>query len=140
MLAEEPVRSGDAAFLYSLGSKLFAHSRYDEADRRLARIVELDPADASGVADDATLDRASVAQRSKDWAGAVALCRDLVARWPKSDLADDATLSAAWFAANGGMKKEAISGYKEYLDRWPEGDDADFARKELRTLEGSAID
>lgn len=135
LLAEEPSRMSDAAFAFRLGERLFAHNRLAEADERFARVVEVDPANASGDADDALIERGTIARKAKDWAKAIGHCRDLIARWPQSDLADDALVYVGWYSANAGQTKEAVSAYKEYLDRWPEGEDAEFVKGELKELE-----
>jgi len=135
LLAEEPAKSEDGAFQYKLATKLFAHNRLDEADTRFAAVVRVDPKNTTGDADDALLDRAQIKRKHKDWAGAVADCRDLMTRWPDSDLADDALISIGFFASSGGLEKEATSAYREYLSRWPEGEDAEYAREELKKLE-----
>lgn len=135
LLAEEPSKAKDPAFLFELGKKLYAHNRADDADTRLAAVVALDAANASGVADDALLERVSVSRKKKDWAGAVAHCRDLLSRWPSSDLADDATVTMGYYAAQGGMTEESRQAYGDYLRKWPEGEDAEFVKEELKGLE-----
>ena len=135
MLEEEASKKSDAAYEYKLGEKLFAHSRMEDADARYLAVVALDPGNASGSADDALLARVMVSRKKKDWAGAVAQCRDLVKRWPSSDLVDDATLAMAYYSAQGGMKKEALEAYNDYIARWPDGEDVDFAREQIKELE-----
>jgi tetratricopeptide (TPR) repeat protein len=134
MLGEEEAKSKDSKFLFDLGKKLYAHNRADEADRRFETAVALDPTNTSGVADDALLERVSVSRKNKDWSGAVAHCRDLLLRWPGSDLADDATVSMGYYAAQGGMTEEAEKAYKEYLRRWPNGEDAEFVKEQMKEL------
>jgi outer membrane protein assembly factor BamD (BamD/ComL family) len=134
MLGEEKAKSKDASFAYNLGKKLFAHNRADEADTRFASAVTLDPTNTSGVADDALLERVSVSRKNKDWPGAVAHCRDLLLRWPDSDVADDATVSMGYYAALGGMNEEAEKAFKEYLRRWPNGEDAEFVKEQMKEL------
>ncbi len=138
MLEEEASKKSDAKFAYKLGEKLFAHGRAEEADARYAAVVALDPENASGDADDALISRVSVSRKSKNWAGCVGYCRDLLKRWPSSDLADDATLGIAYYSAQGGMKKEALEAYSEYLARWPDGEDVEFAKKQIKELEAPA--
>jgi tetratricopeptide (TPR) repeat protein len=134
MIAEEPSKKSDAKFLYKLGEKLFSHGRVEDADARYAAVVALDPKNASGDADDALIARVSVSRKAKDWAGCVGYCRDLLGRWPASDLADDAAIGIAYYSEQGGMKKEALDAYAEYLEHWPEGEDAEFAKEQIKEL------
>ncbi len=138
MLAEEASMSKDAAFVYKLGEKLFAHSRTEDADARFAKVVELDPANVSGDADDALMDRASICQKNKNWDGAIAQCNDLMKRFPSSELVPDAAISVAYFHENAGRKPEAIAAYKQFITRWPESGDVEFAREQIKGLETPA--
>lgn len=134
MLADEKSKSKDPEFLYKLGKKLFTHSRWDDADQRYAAVVAVDPDNKSGNADDALLGRANAAGKKEDYAGAVVQCRELVKRWPKSDLLPDAITYMGWYATKGGLIEEAEAAYNDYLNRWPEGEDAEFAKEELAKL------
>jgi len=138
MLAEEESKAKDAAFVYKLGEKLFAHGRTDDADARFAKVVELDPANATGHADDAMMDRASICQKNKNWDGAIAHCQDLMKRFTTSELVADAAISVAYFHENAGRKPEAIAAYKEFIARWPESGDVEFAREQIKGLETPA--
>ncbi|MBI3871601.1 MAG: tetratricopeptide repeat protein [candidate division Zixibacteria bacterium] len=138
-LAEEGQKGKDPEFVYQLGWKLYSHRMYDSADARFAKVVALDSANASGKADDAILQRASICRRKEDWDGAVALSRDLLKRWPNGDLADDATIYIAYYSEKGGKKDQAITVYKEYLNRWPKGEDADFAKEQLEALQNPTL-
>ncbi|MEW5701044.1 MAG: tetratricopeptide repeat protein [Candidatus Zixiibacteriota bacterium] len=135
LLAEEKSKSGDPQFLYRLAGSLQAHFRLDEADARFAAIVASDPENKSGRADSAVLDIAWDLRKREDWTGAAAKCRELVQRWPTSDLADDASVSAGWYAGQGGMKDDAIAAYREYLEKWPKGEDSTFAREQIVELQ-----
>lgn len=117
LLAAEESNAKDAAFVYKLGEKLFAHGRADDADARFSKVVELDPENAAGNSDDALMDRASICQKAKNWDGAIAHCKDLMKRYPSSDLVPDAAISVAYFHENAGQKPEAIAAYKEFITR-----------------------
>ena len=137
-MAQEKEKSKNPAFLYELGKKLYAHSRWDDADQRYAAVVSLDPDNNTGDADDAQLGRANVEGKKEDWAKAVAHCRELTKRWPLSDLAPDAISYIGWYATQGGMTRQAIAAYTEYLKRWPTGDDAGYVKEELEKLKNPA--
>jgi outer membrane protein assembly factor BamD (BamD/ComL family) len=134
MMAQEKEKAEDPAFLYLLGKKLFAHSRWDDADQRYAVVVSLDPENKSGSADKAQLGRANAEGKKENYAKAVTNCRELLKRWPQSDLAPDALSYMGWYATTGGMTDDAVAAYNEYLKRWPKGEDAEFVKEELTKL------
>ena len=134
MRTQEKEKAKDAAFLYQLGKKFFTHSRWDDADQRYAAVVSLDPGNKSGNADDAQLGRANAEGKKENYAKAVANCRELLKRFPKSDLVPDALSYMGWYATTGGMTDAAVAAYSDYLKRWPKGDDAEFVKEELEKL------
>ena len=135
MLAEEPSKSKDAAFLYDLGEKLYAHNRISDADARYAKVVEVDPKNASGDADDALMSRVSVCQRAKDWDCAIQHTKEIPTLYPESELVPDAYITLAWVYESAGKKPEALAAYKDYITRYPEGSDVQFARDQIKGLE-----
>lgn len=134
MMAQEKDKTKDPAFLYDLGKKFFTHSRWDDADQRYAAVVALDPENKSGSADKAQLGRANAEGKKENYAKAVTNCRELLKRWPQSDLAPDALTYIGWYATTGGMTDDAVAAYNEYLKRWPKGEDAEFVKEELTKL------
>ena len=138
MLAEEKSKAKDAAFLYDLGEKLYAHNRASDADARYAKVIEVDPKNASGDADDALMMRVGVCQKAKDWDCAIEKTKDLTGRWPESELVPDAYITLAWIYENAGKKPEALAAYKDYIARYPEGSDVGFAQEQIKGLETPA--
>ncbi len=138
MLAEEKAKMADPAFMYTLGGRLMAWNRLDDADMRFGAVVKLDPENKSGKADDALLDRAWAARKKENWDAAVAFAKDCYNRWPQGEKAAEAFIYIAYYSEKGGKKDDAIAAYKEYLKKWPEGEDAEFAKDQLTELEKPA--
>jgi len=134
MLAEEPAKSGDADFLFKMGKKLYAHSRFADADDRFAGVIKIDSTNAAGLADDAQMQRAQVGSKLENYPLAVAFCEALIKRWPQSDLIPDATISTAYYSDKAGRKEDAIRMYSQYLEKWPEGEDAEWAKGQIEKL------
>jgi len=134
MLAEEETKTGDAEFLFKLAKKLYAHSRFADADDRYAGVIKIDTANTAGLADDAQLRRAQVSGKLEDYPLAVAFCEALIKRWPQSDLLPDATIYAAYYSDKAGRTEDAMKGYTQYLEKWPNGEDAEFAKEEIEKL------
>jgi outer membrane protein assembly factor BamD (BamD/ComL family) len=134
MMAEEEKRSGDADFLLKMGEKLYAHSRFADADERYAGIIKIDSLNAAGLADDAQLKRAQVSGKLENYPLAVAFCEALTKRWPNSDLLPDATIYAAYYSDKAGLPDDAIRRYGQYLEKWPKGEDAEWAQKQVEKL------
>lgn len=134
MLAEEDSKEDDPQFLMDLGEKLYAHSRFEDADVRYAGVIKLDSANAAGLAADAQLQRARTSAKLDNYPLAVAFCDALIKRWPQSDLLPDATIYAAYYSDKAGRTDDAVTIYKRYLEKWPEGEDAEWATGQIKKL------
>lgn len=134
MLAEEDAKSGDNAFLMELGKKLYAHSRFDDADVRFAAVVRTDSTNADGLAAEAQLKRGLVAYKNDDPKLGMVFCQALLDRWPGSDKRAEATIYLAWYAEKAGENAQALTSYQDYLKNWPDGEDAEFAKEQVGKL------
>jgi len=135
MLAKEADKKGDAAFLFELGEKLYAHARYGDADERFAAVISADGSNEHGFSDDAQLERARSKGKIEDYAQAIELCTALIERWPNSDLKPDATIYAGYYSDRAGRTDDAMRIYGQYLEQWPDGEDADWAQGQIEKLE-----
>jgi tetratricopeptide (TPR) repeat protein len=136
MLAEEKqnANAADAEFQFKLGKKLYAHSRFGDADARYARAIKADSSNAKDIAAEAQIRRAWIASKEENWGLAIAFAKALRQRWPESDLASTAVVYAGYYSDKGGMTKQAIQHYEEYLKEWPDGEDAEWVTKQLAEL------
>lgn len=140
MMAEEEQKKSDPAFLKTLGEKLYAHSRFEDADVRFASVVKLDSTNALELAADAQLKRAQASGKLDEFPLAVAFCQALIKRWPDSKLLPDATIYAAYYSDQAGVTDDAIRIYTQYLEKWPKGEDADWATEQIKKLKSPPPD
>jgi tetratricopeptide (TPR) repeat protein len=134
MLGEENQKSADPEFLFDLGKKLYAHSRFGDADARFAHAIKIDSSNTAGIAAEAQMRRAWVASKAENWSLAVAFVQALRNRWPNSELAPDAVVYAGYYSNKGGMTDQAIRNYEEYLKNWPDGEDAEWVKEQIAEL------
>jgi len=134
MMAEEDSRKGDPEFLKELGEKLYAHSRFEDADARFAGVIHLDSTNAAGLAADAQMLRARASGKLENYPLAIAFCQALIKRWPDSKLVPDATIYAGYYSDQGGQPEQAVKIYKEYIEKWPKGEDAEWAAEQIEKL------
>ena len=140
LIAAKADNSKDPEFFYRLGAKYYAHSRFKDADAHYHSTVLMDPNNKTGVANDAMYERVLVCRKLEKWDDGIAICKDLVARWPKSELADDADAYAPFLAAKAGRTDEAIAGYQNYLKKWPEGEDFKWATEQIAELQAESAE
>ncbi|HUU46645.1 MAG TPA: hypothetical protein VM118_13015 [Acidobacteriota bacterium] len=133
----EPDKRANPEFLLRLGEKLYAHSRFEDADQRFQAIEMLDPKNVTGFADDALYKRVLVSRKKELWDDGLAICLKLAERFPESELIDDAAAYVAFFHEQAGRIDEAIAACKDYLDKWPKGDDAEWAARQIKELEAN---
>jgi len=134
MLGEEEKKSDDPEFLTELGEKLYAHSRFEDADERYAGVIKIDSANSAGMADDAQIMRARLSAKLENYPLAIAFCEALIKRWPTSELVPDATIYTAYYSDKAGRTDDAVKTYKQYLDKWPKGEDAEWATEQIKKL------
>ena len=134
MMAAEEKKSADADFLFKMGEKLYAHSRFADADERFAGVIKIDTANTAGLAAKAQMKRAQASGKLENYPLAIAFCEALLKRWPKSDLLPDATIYAGYYSDKAGRTDDAIKIYGQYLEKWPKGEDAEWAQKQIEKL------
>jgi len=140
MMAEEEAKKNDPEFLKTLGEKLYAHSRFEDADERFAGVIKLDSTNAEGLAADAQLQRAQSSGKLENYPLAIAFCEALIKRWPDSKLLPDATIYAGYYSDQAGRTDDALRIYKQYIEKWPKGEDAEWATKQVKKLSAPPSD
>lgn len=140
LIADQPNHSKDPEFYYLLGTRYYAHSRFEEADDHYHSTVLLDPNNKTGVADDAMYERILVCRKLEKWDDGIGICKNLTSRWPKSEWADDADAYAPYLAAKAGRNEEAIDGYQDYLKKWPKGEDVEWVTEQITELQAESAE
>jgi TolA-binding protein len=134
MLAEEPARSNDPKFVYDLAEKFFGHGLYDDARTRYLRFVGLDPKNTTSMVDDALYTLARMSRKAKDYAQDREYAREILDRYPASDMAQYAILEIAGAWKREGELKKARVLYLDYVKRYPKDEDAPWAKEQADTL------
>jgi tetratricopeptide (TPR) repeat protein len=133
--AEAASNPSDPEVVARLAEKYYYHGLYDAAEPQYVRLVALDPQNRSGQVDDALFTLARMRRKLKDYAGDRAFARQIVDRYPDSDMYRAAFLEIAGAWRREGDLKKARTLYLDYVKRFPDDEDAPWAREQADKLE-----
>jgi soluble lytic murein transglycosylase len=85
----------------------------------------------------ASLRLADLAESQRDWAGAAAICEDLLAQKPASPV--DVMMRLARTSSAAGNRKRAVEIYLTLYYEWPASEGGDAARRDLNPIEFDRI-
>lgn len=139
MIAEEPAKEDSAEFIYKLGDRFADHGLFDEARMRLARVVDLDPTNETGHADDALYRLARMARKDKDYASDRKYAQMVLDRYGDSDMMKAAFLEVGIGWKKDGRLAKARKIFLEYSTRFPDDEDAPWAREQADTLAAQLV-
>jgi len=135
LMRQEAERNDDPEFMDRLGWKLYEHRKFAEADARYAKVVQMDSANAMGLASKAQMQRANMAGRDEDYALATAMVDAIRKRWPDSEETPEAVIYVGYYSKKAEKHEAARAAFEEYLETWPEGKDASYAQKQIQVID-----
>ncbi len=117
-LQSEP---GNIDYLMTISDKYVARSQFDKAIEYSQKAVDLDPDNKQEYGAMAMAAIANAKGMSKDYAGAIEKCHEIIDRFPDSPEADDATAMLGYFTYKQGDPKTALTLFREYVEKYPQG-------------------
>jgi len=134
MAAAESTQGSDPAFLAKLADRFFEHALYQDARTRYLRLLALDPANKSGLVDDALMSLARMSRKDKDYTAARKYAQKVLDRYPDSDNMKSAFLEVGINWKRSGDLAKALKVFVDYARKFPEDEDAPYAREQADTL------
>lgn len=134
LAAAEPESARVPAFLSRLGDRYFEHGLYKDAGARYLKLVEVDPANQSGLADDALVTLAVMSRKDKQYAAARAFAQRVLDHYPEADRYKSAFLEVGTNWKRDGKLSQARRVFLDYAKRFPDDEDAPWAREQADTL------
>ena len=134
MAEAESTQGSDPAFLAKLADRYFEHGLYQDARTRYLRLVALDPANKSGLVDDALMSLSRMSRKDQDYATARKYAQTVLDRYPDSDNLRSAFLQVAINWKKAGELAKAHKLFLEYAAKFPEDEDASYAKEQADTL------
>jgi tetratricopeptide (TPR) repeat protein len=134
MAAAESTQGSDPAFLAKLADRFFEHGLYEDAKTRYVRLVAVDPANKSGLVDDALMSLARMSRKDKDYAAARRYAQRVLDRYPDSDAIKSAFLEVGINWKRSGHLEKARKVFLDYAGKFPGDEDAPWAREQADTL------
>lgn len=119
---------------YTLAEKYEARSLYQRSAFHYTKVVELDPENRSGKADDALLNLGLTFYRQKEFQKAIDTNTEFIKRYPDSELKEDVIVYIPYFYAKWGKKEKARKLYNQYLQAYPQGENVEWVKRELKKL------
>lgn len=134
MEAEAATKGEDPTFVAGLAEKYYGHGQYAKAEASYLKLVELDPKNATGQADDALFSMARMQRKTKDWEKLRKYAGMILDRYPTSDMFRPAHLEIAGSWRRQGVLTTARKLYLDYAKQFPDDEDAPYAREQADTL------
>ncbi len=128
--AMEPDSGSDPGYVARLADRFLYHGRESDARERYERVIQMDPANRSGMVDDALYHLARMSRREKDYASDRRYARRIIERYPTSDMYRAAILEVAGAYRREGKLKDALPIYVDYAKRFPDDEDTPFAKEQ----------
>ena len=132
--AEAPTMGNDPVFAGKLAEKYYGHGYFDEARGEYLRLVELDPKNVTGQADDALYTVARMYRKDKDYANDRKYAQMIIDRYPTGDQFKPAHIEIAGAWRRQGEWTTARKLYIDYAKRFPDDEDAPYAREQSDSL------
>jgi outer membrane protein assembly factor BamD (BamD/ComL family) len=134
MAAAESSQGSSPEFLARLADRYFEHGLYGEARARYLRLVAIDPANKSGLVDDALMTLARMSRKDKEYATARRYAQTVLDRYPNSDGMRSAFLEVGINWKKSGDLARARKIFLDYAAKFPDDEDAPYAREQADTL------
>jgi len=128
--AMEPDSGSDPGYVARLADRFLYHGQNDEAQKRYERVIQMDPANRSGMVDDALYHLARMSRKEKDYASDRRYAHRIIERYPSSDMHRAAILEVAGAYRREGKLKAALPIYLDYAKRFPDDEDTPFAKEQ----------
>jgi tetratricopeptide (TPR) repeat protein len=128
--AMEPDSGSDPGYVARLADRFLYHGQNDEAQKRYERVIQMDPANRSGMVDDALYHLARMSRKEKDYASDRRYAHRIIERYPSSDMYRAAILEVAGAYRREGKLKAALPIYLDYAKRFPDDEDTPFAKEQ----------
>lgn len=134
MVAAESAQGKSPEFLAKLADRYFEHGLYNEAKTHYMRLVALDPANKSGLVDDALMSLARMSRKDKDYTAARRYAQTVLDRYPSSDGMKSAFLEVGINWKRSGNLATARKVFLDYAGKFPGDEDAPYAKEQADTL------
>jgi tetratricopeptide (TPR) repeat protein len=132
--AEAVAKGNDPEFVARLADRYYYHGLVDKAREQYHRVVDLDPKNVTGQADDALYTLARMSRKLKDYASDRRYAQQIIDRYPESDAYRPAHLEIAGAWRREGDLEKARALYLDYVRRFPDDEDAPYAREQAEKL------
>ena len=126
----------DVNLSFRLAEKYEGRKAYDQANSYYQKVVELDPDNEKGKAEDALYSLASLDIRQKDYPKALDAFKYFLQKFPKSQMALDAEEYIPYCYTKSGDTTRAIELYQVFLTQHPDSPDTDWVRDRIKDLRG----
>lgn len=110
------------ALYYLLADKYVGRKKFDEAEKYLNKILEMDPKNERGYADSALSSMADMKTRAKDYEGAKAAYQKLMDTYPQSPMVEAAVFGIAAVNRRAEKYDDAIAGFKMFMSAYPQSE------------------
>lgn len=117
-----------------LAERYLYHGLYDDARTRYKKLIAMDPGNRSGLVDDALYSLARMSRKDKDYASDRMYAKQIVDKYPTSDMYKPAILEMAGALKRDGKLAQARDIYLDYNRRFPADEDAAWAKEQADTL------
>lgn len=141
MLARLADNPNDAEACWEIGQKYYYRSEDSLATQYFTKVIEIDPQNTSGYADDAAFQFVMEIyyEGEERYDDAIAGFRDVIKQYPGSDMAEEAATYVPYILARQGKNAEALKLYEQFLKDYPESSEVDWVQGQIENLmsEGS---
>jgi len=122
-------------YLSIVGEKYASRAMFDKALETYEKIVSLDSDNSRGYGLKAMESSYDTKARNKDYDGAIAICKQIMDKFPDTENADDAEAMIAYYTAKKGDNAEALKLFRQYLKNRPEGVNAGWIKERVADME-----
>jgi len=122
-------------YMATVAEKYAGRSMFEDAIKMYRSIIELDPDNAKGYGLAAWSSVYDTQERMKDYNGAIATCRDIIAKFPGESAALDAEAQIAYYTAKKGDNKEALKLYRQFVKKYPDNKNCGWIKRRIADLE-----
>lgn len=128
-------KSQDTKLLLAVGEKYVGKGEFEKARGYFTQVLNFDPKNGSGAADNALFDLAILHRKDRSWYKAAETFRKLIKQYPDSELREDAETYIPWLLSKAGDTEGALKAYRGFLKDFPSSSQADWVKEQIKTLE-----
>ena len=134
LAAAEPDSGSHPEYRARLAERYFLHGLYGDARRSYKSLVAQDPKNTSSLTDNALFHLAVMSRKDKDYPTARAYAKQIIDRYPDSDMYKSAFLELAGNWKRDGRLAQARTIYLDYAKRFPADEDTPWAKEQADSM------